>query len=313
RLVGSVALGTAPLVLLGGLVAVVVAISVTGSLSPLLGFGPAVLGVAAGIARDIARGGAWTVERTAVGLRLRHGLLDRRSQTIPRGRVQAVRVSQPPLWRLTSWWKVEVNVAGYGLESDGEQGSSTQVVPVCTRPEVDLLLALVVPDDHPTAGDPAPHPAAVEEGLTGTGPSGWTTSPRRARVLDPVGWRRQGLRATPSQLLLRRGRLWRSLDVVPHGRTQSLGLVQGPWQRRLRLSTLVVHSTPGPVRPVAPHLDAAEAVAALLAQAERARTAARLEGRRPPVPATLTAPPESLEPASEEPGSEETVRPAERP
>jgi putative membrane protein len=306
RLVGSVALGTAPLVLLGALVAVVVAIAVSGSITPLIGFGPAVLGIGAGIARDIARGGAWTVERTPVGLRLRHGLLDRRSQTIPRGRVQAVRVSQPPLWRLTSWWKVEVNVAGYGLETDGQQGSSTQVVPVCTRPEVDLLLALVLPEDGPADGAPAP--GVVEEGLTGSAPAGWTTSPRRARVLDPVGWRRQGLRAAPSVLLLRRGRLWRSLDVVPHGRTQSLGLVQGPWQRRLRLSSLVVHSTPGPVRPVAPHLDAAEAVTVLLAQAERARAAARLEGsgaraggRRAPALEPVAPPAQAGAPAGREP------------
>ncbi len=278
RLVGSIALGTAPLVLLVATAALLAAVVMTGSAGPLLGLGPAVLGIGANIVRDLTRGGAWSVERTREGLRLRHGLLERRSQTIPRGRVQAVRVSQPPLWRLTGWWRVEVNVAGYGLESDGQAPASSQVVPVCTRAQVDTLLDLVLPDE--VVADAGSGPAGdLEAGLSGTDPTGWVTSPRRARVLDPVGWRRQGLRATPSVLLLRRGRWWRTLDVVPHGRTQSLGLAQGPWQRRLRLSTFVVHSTPGPVRPVAAHLDAAQAGGVLLAQARRAEAAASAEGR----------------------------------
>ena len=277
RLAGSIALGTAPLVLVGVLAVLVAAVAVTDSSAPLLAMGPALLGTGAGIVRSLTQGGAWSVESTREGLRLRHGLLERRSQTIPRGRVQAVRITQPPLWRLAGWWRMQVNVAGYSLEG-GEQQSSTQVVPVATRAQVDELLVLVLPalvgaGGHGADGD-------VQEGLVGSAPRGWTTSPRRARLLDPLGWRRQGLRATPAVLLVRRGRWWRTLDVVPHGRTQSLALVQGPWQRRLRLATFVVHSTPGPVQPVAAHLDAAQAGDVVLAQAARALAAAAAEVRR---------------------------------
>ena len=61
---------------------------------------------------------------------------------------------------------------------------------------------------------------------------GFLSSPPAARWLDPFGWRRNGFRVTREALLMRRGRLRRRLDVVPHARTQSCGLVQGPLQRR---------------------------------------------------------------------------------
>lgn len=280
RLLGSVALTTLPpFALVVALSAV--ALGFSGSLASLYGTGPLLLGLGATVWRDLSRGGAWTVEQTPNGLRLRHGLLERRTQSIPRGRVQAVRVSQPPLWRLTGWWRMEVNVAGYGSEG-GDSAASSRVVPVCSRAQVDELLALVLPVEV-AAPD-------VDAGLSGTSarrgaaptaaPTRWTCSPRRARRLDPFAWRRQGVLAADEVLLLRHGRLRRTLDVVPHGRTQSLALARGPVQRSLGLVTLVVHSTPGPVSPTVPHLDAADGGALLLAQAERAEVAAaREEGR----------------------------------
>ncbi len=285
RLLGSVALSTLPpfLVVVG---VTVVALVVTGSGAAFFGAAPLLLGLGATVWRDVSRGGAWTVETAQAGLRLRHGLLERRTQSIPRGRVQAVRVSQPVLWRPASWWRVEVNVAGYGLE-DGE-GASTRVVPVCSRAQVDELLALVLPvtlDDR--------HVSGGLTGVSGIGDTsgtgdGWLCSPRRARFLDPFGWRRQGLMATPEALLVRRGRLSRRLDVVPHGRVQSLAVGRGPVERRLRLVTLVVHSTPGPVTPVAPHLDSAAGASFLLAQADRAAATAAAES--PAAPAPVPAP-----------------------
>jgi putative membrane protein len=61
--------------------------------------------------------------------------------------------------------------------------------------------------------------------------------------------------------------------VVPHERTQSLGLQQGVIQRRLGLASFVLHSTPGPVAPRVDHLGAAIAAELLDEQAARSRTA----------------------------------------
>ncbi|WP_315096465.1 PH domain-containing protein [uncultured Cellulomonas sp.] len=201
------------------------------------------------------------------GIRLRHGLTEARAQTVPPGRVQAIRLRQGPLWRGPDWWRVEINVAGYG-QADSQQ-RDTVLHPVATRDEALTALWLVLPDLG--VEDPV---ALVEAALTGTGiHGGFTAAPRRARWVDPVGWRRHGVRVTDRALVTRSGRIWRSVDVVPHERTQSLGLAQGPVQRRLGLASFVLHSTPGPVAPRVNHLDAAVAAALLDEQSERARTA----------------------------------------
>src|SRR5439155_19407653 len=53
------------------------------------------------------------------GLRLHHGLLDTRNQTVPAQRVQAVEVLRPLLWRLAGWLRARIDVAGYGLHDRG--------------------------------------------------------------------------------------------------------------------------------------------------------------------------------------------------
>jgi putative membrane protein len=202
------------------------------------------------------------------GIRLRHGLLETRAQTIPPGRVQAVSLTQGPFWRGPDWWRVKVNVAGYD-SADGKE-SQNILLPVGPREEALAALWLVLPD----LGTDEPR-ELIDEALAGdaTTDRWFTTSPRRARLLDPLTWRRNGFAVTDRALLVRSGRLVRSLVVVPHERTQSLGLQQGPWERRRGLASFSVHSTAGPVRPVAYHLDAADAARLLDAQAVRARTA----------------------------------------
>ncbi|HEY0119861.1 MAG TPA: PH domain-containing protein, partial [Cellulomonas sp.] len=174
------------------------------------------------------------------------------------------------LWCGKDWWRVEVNVAGYAGDRD-KQGTETVLHPVATRDEAMLALWLVLPDlgvDDPRA--------ALVAGLEGTGEDGgYTAAPRRSRWVDPIGWRRHGVLVTRQALLLRSGRFWRTLDVVPHERTQSLALEQGPLQRKLGVASVAAHSTPGPVVPRIEHLDTAVAVALLQEQAARAGQARR--------------------------------------
>ncbi|NCT91904.1 PH domain-containing protein [Cellulomonas sp. APG4] len=207
------------------------------------------------------------------GIRLRRGLLETRTQTVPPGRVQAVRLTQPLLWRGPDWWRVQVNVAGYG-QGDGTSSTETVLLPVGDRDEALATLWLVVPDLGV-----ADARALLDVALAGQGPDGgFTTSPRRARWLDPLSWRREGFVVTPRALLARSGRFVRRLVVVPHERTQSLGLVQGPLQRRLGLASFTLHSTPGPVAPRVDHLDAAAASELMTEQAARARAARAAAG-----------------------------------
>jgi putative membrane protein len=238
---------------------------------------PAMLG-AAGLVWGRFNGGFnFRIGTSPDGLRVRYGLLEHRAQTVPPGRVQAVRLRQPLLWRWPDWWAVEVNIAGVQAGGQQEQATGSHLLPVGSREEAIRVLALVLPD----LGVAAPYDPwqVVQAGLTGSSPAdGYLVAPARARWVDPIGWRRTGVWVTAQALLIRRGRIWRQLDVVPHARTQSLGLAQGPLQRRMRVASFVLHSTPGPVQPVVAHLDEVDAARLLADQALRAEGARGASG-----------------------------------
>ncbi len=216
-------------------------------------------------------GFGFTAALSQDGIRLRHGALETRRQTVPPGRVQAVRFHQGLLWRRKDWWRVTINVAGY---QENQEAVST-LLPVGTRQDALTALWLVLPD----LGDPDPA-GTVSKALSGTGAEGgFTASSKRARVFDPIQWRQRGVRATDRALLIRRGRFTREMFVVPHERTQSLQLKQGVLQRWRSLATFVVNSTNGPVKPVAQHLDVEDALALIESQSKRAA-----EGRRRQTP-----------------------------
>lgn len=197
-------------------------------------------------------------------LRIRHGLTDLRTTTVPLHRIQAVEVSQSLPWRLPGWWRIQVNVAGAGV---GDDVTQTVLMPVGTRAEALRVLTLV----HPGI----PEPAALAA-LEGAGRAeGFVTSTERARTLDPLSWRRQGYAVLPDGLLTRRGALWRAAQFVPHARIQSLKVEQGPAQRRRGVATVKIVSTVGPVSPVVAHLDEPEAVRLLSEQVVRSSRARR--------------------------------------
>ncbi|PRY16031.1 PH domain-containing protein [Kineococcus rhizosphaerae] len=247
------------------------------SFAPLFGSAAAVLGGVSAVWQRFNTGFNFTVGDSPDGLRMTHGLLEQRAQTVPPGRVQALRITQPLLWRGKGWWKVEVNVAGYSGESGKGAEQSTTLLPVGTVDELGHVLAIVLPDLGTSEASPLD---VVRAGLTGSGTDGgFTPVPRQARWLDWISWRRRGYLVTDHAFLSRNGRVVRGLDVVPHARTQSLGLTQGPWQRRLGLASVRLHSTPGKVSPRVDHLD--EHVAALLLREQTARARAARAGSGP--------------------------------
>ena len=195
-------------------------------------------------------------------LRIRHGLTDLRTTTVPLHRIQAVEVSQSLPWRLTGWWRIQVNVAGAGA---GDDVTQTVLMPVGNREEALQVLTLV----HP--GIPR---AAALAALEGEGPAaGFVTASQRAQRLDPWGWRRQGYAVLPDGLLTRRGAWYRKVQFVPHARIQSLKVEQGPVQRGRGVATVRLISTVGPVSPVVAHLDEPEAVRLLAEQVVRSSRA----------------------------------------
>jgi putative membrane protein len=271
-------------VLVGGVVVMVV----TRQVAVLAGVLPVLLGVGGAAWAKFTSAFGFRVATSPDGIRLHHGLLTTRAQTVPPGRVQVVRLRQPLLWRSRDWWGLEVNVAGYSGSSRGgsdvgqdSAGQENVLLTVGTRAEALLVLRLALPALGPVGDDGAPDAAlqAIEAGLTGTDTEGgFVVAPRRTRWLDPIGWRRHGVSVLDEVLLLRRGVLVRELDVVPHARTQSVGVRQGPLQRRLDVATFVAHSTQGPVAPSVAHLPTGVAGDLLDQQAARGRIARAARG-----------------------------------
>lgn len=274
RLVGSVLLSPwvwiTALVLVGGLLAMRItdgAFSVFFLLPFLLGVVPATWG-------QFSQGYNFRAGVAADGLRLSYGLLDTRHQTVPPGRVQAIQISQGVVWRLFGWHKVVVNVAGYG-NAGGDGASRSTLLPVGTREDVLNVLAVVLPD--PGTENPL---ALIDAGIGGRGPeAGFTNTPRGARLLAPLAWRRQGFAVTGTALLARSGVLVKRLVLVPHERTQGLVLSQGPLARRFGVCDVQLATTSGPVDPCVVQTDVESGRALFLEQAHRAATARHLRDR----------------------------------
>jgi putative membrane protein len=217
----------------------------------------AMIGVLQQPARRILDDWHFRIAIGPAGLRLRHGLLETRSQTIPPHRVQAVGLTWPLLWRGQQWLRSQVDVAGYGGPDSREAIRAGRLLPVGTLetarqvvfevlPEVDVARLPIVPP------------------------------PRRARWLAPLRQPVLGAGLTDRVFVTRDGLLTRELVIVPYARIQSVRVVQGPLQRRLGLAT--VHAdTAGGLHGAAHHRDLAEAwqlAAALDARAREARVAA---------------------------------------
>lgn len=226
-----VAVPTAPLVwstLLGPpavAVAILLVVAPVGALVGVRSLGgvllvalPLLLGIGSMAVRRLLTEYGFTVSESPDGLRLRHGLLDTRSQTIPAGRIQVVRVLEPLLWRPFGWVRVEVDVAGYA-GSGPDQGSTGALLPVAPRQLADQLVARVLGESLPT---------------------GFVPAPPRARWRAPLTARRLAVALDGHHLVSTSGLVTTTTNVVPLAKVQSLRTTQGPWQRRLGLASLHV-------------------------------------------------------------------------
>lgn len=244
RLVGAVLL-SAPTVVLVLFVVVGIPLIVRFEawylLVPLL---PTLLGSAGFFARRITRSLRYSVAGTPDGVRVGFGLLSTSNDTIPPGRIHAVEVVQPLLWRAAGWWEIRITRASHSSAPGAAGQQNTSILPVGDRRDVDRVLGLVLPQ---LVGEDAL--ALIGTGMTGRGGAddGFTTSPRRAWILKPFSWRRTGFAVDDSAFLVRRGVIWRRLIVVPHARTQGVDLTQGPLDRRLDLVSVRAATVAGPV------------------------------------------------------------------
>jgi putative membrane protein len=256
RLVASIAISRPGLQVEGVLVlAIVLMIAAPSALGPVFGGSFALLlAFATSLWRRFNGEYRMTVAEAPDGLRLRSGLVETTAETIPRGRVQAVRMVEPLLWRPLGWCRLEVDVAGrqrrHG-EDEAESRALRAVLPVGGRADASRLLERIVPD-------------APDERLR---------PPVRARVKSPLRFRKLAWGRNERCAVSVSGRVARVTVWVPLAKVQSFRRVQGPVQRRLRLVTLHLDTAGRSLHGALRDRDEAEGEAALAELVEAARAA----------------------------------------
>jgi len=201
--------------------------------------------------------GDWrfTIGQAADGLHLHRGLLETRSQTVPSGRIQALSVQWPLLWRGMGWVRAHMQVAGVSAGRNGDTRGGS-LLPVGNVPTAQRVIAEVIPGF--TLTTVTVHPV-----------------PNRAKWIVPLRRRVLGYQLTDTAFVTRDGLLTRELVIVPYGRIQSVRVRQGPVQRWLRLASVWADVAGAGLTPAAPHRDVAEAKALATDLAERSRAARR--------------------------------------
>nr|WP_246464137.1 PH domain-containing protein [Streptomonospora salina] len=191
---------------------------------------PVLLGLMRGFLGPLVRYTDFYASLSPDGLRLRYGIFQARMQTVPPGRVQAVRIVEPVLWRALGVVRVEANVAGYAGE---RQMDSSTLLPVVPRRLGYLLVGELFPGTD--ALRTAMHPAGS-------------------------GRARDGALGVDERLFVTcRGLVCRVTEIVPHTRTQSVRLSAGPLARRRGVADVEADTPPGPIRARASGREIAEA------------------------------------------------------
>ena len=159
-----------------------------------------------------------TVALAPDGLRLRSGLVQTTAETIRPGRVQAVRLVEPLVWRWFGWSRLEVDVAGarQRRENQSEARRLRALVPVGSRAEAENMLGELVAR--------APQPTRRPPGGT--------------RWKAPLTYHFLAWGGDDRYVVASRGRIRRTTTWVPLEKVQSVRWVQGPWQRRLGLASV---------------------------------------------------------------------------
>ncbi len=242
--------------------AVIAALVVTAILAPAVAAGVVrfgavwIFGVVIVVWRRFNQEYRLTLAEAPDGLRVRSGLVALTAETIRPGRVQAVRMVEPLLWRRLGWCRLEVDLAGRQRskgEGQAQRRAIRAVLPVGSRMVAEELLERIVPDR----------------------PAEQLPPPARARWKSPLRYRMLAWGRTDTCVATTSGRLRRVTCWVPLEKVQSLRRVQGPVQRRLNLASVHVDTAGRNVHATLRDRDAAEADQTLARLTDLARAARR--------------------------------------
>jgi putative membrane protein len=218
RLAVAIALSRTGAIAAGAIAAMASIVVVTGRPGVVASFLPFAIGIVLAVWRQFNSDYGTVVVTAADGLRLRSGLVQTTAETIRPGRVQAVRLVEPLVWRAFGWCRLEVDVAG-PRQRQGNRSEAQRLralVPVGSRAEAEQMIGELL------AARPAPSRRA----------------PRNARWKAPLTYHFLAWGGNDQYVVASRGRVCRKTTWVPLEKVQSIRWVQGPVQRRLGLASV---------------------------------------------------------------------------
>lgn len=216
---------------------------------------PMVLSLAAFLWSSVTKSLRYSIAATPSGVRVGFGLFSTTNDTIPPGRIHAIEVSQPIIWRPFGWWKVRINKAGLSLEQAARGASNNTVLPVGSLVDAAQVVELMLSGRiDGSAWAPLQSALSTRDGV------GFVGSPRRSKWINWFSWRRTGYALRDGLLLFRQGVVWRRLHILPLARLQSIRIDQGPLLRALDLASATAHTVPGPVIATLPAMARDESV-----------------------------------------------------
>jgi putative membrane protein len=216
RLIGSVSLWAASMLLVA---AVIIALVAATDSHLLLSVGAGTVLVYAlsfvtAAWRRISSCFGFTVAVAPDGIRIRRGLLSTVAETVPAGRVQAVWMTQPLLWRPFGWCRLQVDVAGVAGRDEGSHRARKDLLPVGSPDQARHLAQLVLRHAAPAV----------------TGP------PRKARLKAPLSYHFLAAGHDGTMAVATTGRLTKTTVWARLEKLQSVRFTQGPAQRALGLA-----------------------------------------------------------------------------
>ncbi len=260
QLLASVLLSAPGLILEAVIVALVVLATLApGAAAAVLSGGAApLIGLLVFVLRRFNGGYGLVVAEAPDGLRLRSGLVETSAETIPDGRIQAIRMIEPLAWRPFGWCRLEVDVVSQksrGRQDRNQANAARALLPVGSREQAAFLLGRVFPD-------------LPDERV---GP------PSRARWKSPLRFRLLSCAVNDGYAVTTSGRIRRVTDWVPLAKVQSVRRVEGPIQRRLRLGSIHLDTAGRRVFAVLRDRDRTEATRLMADLPDRCREARRRE------------------------------------
>ena len=252
RLVASLVLTTSTYFLIIGAVASVAFALVepgSGLVTLALAVGGSTISLIAGITSLFN----FSVGRNDRGIAISHGLFTTAHYTVSPIRIQAICVVQPIAWRPFGWSQVAINVAG--ADQSSKKSGPRVLIPVVHEDALPELFHELLPSWNLEIEDE------------------WLASATTSRWRFPWQAARLAVSLTSDLFVVRSGALTRRLSAAPHERIQSIRITQGPWERKLGISSLHADSVPGPVRLRGRGLASSVAVHTALAELDRMFTA----------------------------------------